>query len=76
MSGTNARTVADTPSGILTAPVTPGHPWDAVRALRDGLRELRHTGASPHVEFLLGFGDDGRLTRLGTAALIVLGYEV
>lgn len=76
MSGTNARTIAEAPSGILTAPVTPGHPWDAVRALRDGLRELRHSGASPHVEFLLGFGDDGRLTRLGTASLMVLGYEV
>jgi hypothetical protein len=76
VSGPNARTISDAPSGILTAPVTPGHPWDAVRALRDGLRELRHSGASPHVEFLLGFGEDGRLSRLGTASLIVLGYEV
>ena len=73
---TPARAITDSPSGILTAPVTPGHPWDAVRSLRDGLRELRHTGATPHVEFMLGFGDDGRLTRLGAASLIVLGYAV
>lgn len=71
MNGTTARTAA----GILTAHVPPGRPWEAVRALRDGVRDLRHEGSSPRVAFLYGIAEDGRLAALGAAAMIVLGYE-
>ncbi|MEX2457914.1 MAG: hypothetical protein WD770_02890 [Actinomycetota bacterium] len=74
MNGTTARTVARSASGILTVNVTPGHPWDAVRALREGIRDLRASGAQPKLSFLFGIADDGSLTSLGAASLIVLGY--
>ena len=73
MNGTTTRTVA-APSGILTAAVEPGHAWEAVRALRDGIRDVRRSGGEPEVAFLYGIGPDGRLTGLGSAALIVMGY--
>jgi hypothetical protein len=69
-----SRTVATDPSGILTAHVVPGHTWDAVRALRDGIREVRRSGNDPHLEFLYGIAEDGRLTNVASAAVIVLGY--
>ena len=74
MNGTTARTVARSASGILTASVVPGHPWDAVRALREGIRDLRASGSQPELAFLFGIADDGSLTSLGGARLIVLGY--
>jgi hypothetical protein len=74
VNGTTARTVARSASGILTAAVAPGHPWDAVRALREAIRDLRADGASPELAFLFGIGEDGALTSLGMASLIVLGY--
>ncbi len=74
MIGTKARTAAGTPSGILTAQVA-GRPWEAVRALREGIRDLRQDGSSPRLAFLYGIGQDGRIANLGGAAMIVLGYE-
>ena len=73
MNGTSTRMVA-APSGILAAPVEPGHAWRALRALRDEIRNVRRTGAEPEVSFLYGIGEDGRFTSLGSSALIVLGY--
>lgn len=73
MNGTTARMVA-APSGILTVHVEPGHAWDAVRALREGIQGLRQTGSSPKLEFLYGITAEGKLSSLGAASLIVLGY--
>jgi hypothetical protein len=74
VNGTTARTVADAPSGILTAHVEPGHPWEAVRALREAIQDLRQAGQSPELAFLYGIAKDGKLSSLGAACLIVLGY--
>ena len=75
MNGITARTAAATSAGILTARVAPGRAWEAVRTLRDAIRELRSNGASPRLAFLYGIGEDGTLTSLGSSRVIVIGYE-
>ena len=74
MNGTTARTVADAPTGILTAHVEPGHAWDAVRALREAIRDLRVGGHEPELAFLYGITGEGKITGIASADLIVLGY--
>ncbi|MCA1726337.1 MAG: hypothetical protein LC722_01380 [Actinobacteria bacterium] len=58
----------------MTAAVEPGHVWEGVRALREGIQGLREQGLSPELSFLYGITADGKLTSLAAASLIVLGY--
>ena len=68
MPASTARAAA--PDGLLAARITPESPWEAIRALRNGMRAVRRAGSAPHVVFLEGVASD----RRPRVSLLVLGY--
>jgi hypothetical protein len=61
--------------GLVLAPVGEGGPWEALRALRAGVRDVPGEDR-PHAAFVTAIGPDGRMARDGGAtAVLVLGYR-
>jgi hypothetical protein len=63
--------------GLILAPTERG-PWSALRALREGMAELRRNGRDPRTAFVLAISRAGRFVRGREArvVLFVLGYRI
>lgn len=64
--------------GLVLAPVAEGGPWLAVRELRSAMRDLRVGDRTPHAQFLVALGRDGRMlpARHSDVAVLILGYHL
>ncbi|HEX2031887.1 MAG TPA: hypothetical protein VHL78_10875 [Actinomycetota bacterium] len=64
--------------GLLAAPIGRGGRWEALRALRAAMYELREDGQEPVLRFVMALSGDGRLVsgRSPEVALFLLGYRV
>lgn len=75
---TPAPPVTDVVDGLVTAPIGRRGRWEALRALRAAMHELRQAGRDPVIGFVMALSRDGRLVsgRSPDAALFLLGYRV
>lgn len=64
--------------GLVLAPVAEGGPWLAVRELRSAMRDLRVGDRTPHAQFLVALGRDGRMlpARDPNVSVLILGYRI
>jgi hypothetical protein len=63
--------------GLILAPIERG-PWSALRALREGMAELRRGGREPRTAFVLAISKEGRIVlgREARVDLFVMGYRI
>jgi hypothetical protein len=63
--------------GLMLAPIRTGGRWAALRALHEGMHNLRDQGLQPALSFVIAIAEDGRIVpgRDPAAALFILGYR-
>lgn len=75
---TPAPPVTEIVDGLVMAPIGRRGLWEALRALRAAMHDLREAGREPVMDFVIALSRDGRLVsgRSPDAALFLLGYRV